>query len=110
MWQGTAARSPAAWTAAAGEREISLPLKKPSQFKLIGSSPARLDIPAKVAGAATFGIDVRLPGLFYAAVRNTPTFGGSASGFPTAEEWAKRAVPFLLQLGPGDNGKPLTAP
>jgi isoquinoline 1-oxidoreductase beta subunit len=57
------------------------PLKKPSEFKLIGTSPPRLDVPAKVAGTATFGIDVRLPGLLYAAVRNAPTFGGSASGF-----------------------------
>jgi NAD(P)-dependent dehydrogenase (short-subunit alcohol dehydrogenase family) len=37
-------------------------------------------------------------------------FGGSASGYPSPEEWAKSAVPFLLKLGPGDNGKPLTAP
>jgi NAD(P)-dependent dehydrogenase (short-subunit alcohol dehydrogenase family) len=37
-------------------------------------------------------------------------FGGSASGYPTAEEWAKIAVPFLLKLGPSDNGKPLTVP
>src|SRR5438093_3939066 len=35
-------------------------------------------------------------------------FGASASSFPTAEEWAKRAVPFLLKLGPRDNGRPLT--
>jgi NAD(P)-dependent dehydrogenase (short-subunit alcohol dehydrogenase family) len=37
-------------------------------------------------------------------------FGGSASGYPTAEEWAKIAVPFLLKLGPSDNGRPLTVP
>ena len=37
-------------------------------------------------------------------------FGGSASGYPTPESWAKTAVPFLLRLGPGDNGKQLTAP
>ena len=37
-------------------------------------------------------------------------FGGSASGYPTAEEWAKIAVPFLLKLGASDNGRPLTVP
>jgi len=37
-------------------------------------------------------------------------FGGSASGYPSPAEWATSAVPFLLRLGPGDNGKQLTAP
>ncbi len=37
-------------------------------------------------------------------------FGGSALGYPTAEEWAKIAVPFLLKLGASDNGRPLTVP
>jgi NAD(P)-dependent dehydrogenase (short-subunit alcohol dehydrogenase family) len=37
-------------------------------------------------------------------------FGAGASSYPTPEMWAKRAVPFLLNLGPGDNGEPLTAP
>ena len=37
-------------------------------------------------------------------------FGGSASGYPSPAEWARSAVPFLLKLGPGDNGKQLTAP
>jgi isoquinoline 1-oxidoreductase beta subunit len=57
------------------------PLKQPSEFKLIGKSLPRLDVPAKVLATATFGIDVRPPGLLYAAVLNAPTFGGSASGF-----------------------------
>jgi NAD(P)-dependent dehydrogenase (short-subunit alcohol dehydrogenase family) len=35
-------------------------------------------------------------------------FGGSASSYPSAAEWAKRAVPFLLQLGAKDNGKQLS--
>jgi NAD(P)-dependent dehydrogenase (short-subunit alcohol dehydrogenase family) len=38
------------------------------------------------------------------------TFGGGASHYPNADQWAKGAVPFLLALGPNDNGKPLTAP
>jgi NAD(P)-dependent dehydrogenase (short-subunit alcohol dehydrogenase family) len=37
-------------------------------------------------------------------------FGGLACGYPSPAEWAKAAVPFLLNLGPGDNGKQLTAP
>jgi len=37
-------------------------------------------------------------------------FGGSASSYPSPAEWAKAAVPFLLTLGPDDNGKQLTAP
>jgi NAD(P)-dependent dehydrogenase (short-subunit alcohol dehydrogenase family) len=37
-------------------------------------------------------------------------FGGSASSYPTPQEWAKIAVPFLLKLGAADNGRPLTVP
>ncbi|HAV60985.1 MAG TPA: oxidoreductase [Verrucomicrobiales bacterium] len=35
-------------------------------------------------------------------------WGEGASSFPNAAEWAERAVPFLLKLGPKDNGRPLT--
>jgi NAD(P)-dependent dehydrogenase (short-subunit alcohol dehydrogenase family) len=37
-------------------------------------------------------------------------FGPDAAEYPSAEEWAERAAPFLLGLGPDDNGKPLTVP
>jgi NAD(P)-dependent dehydrogenase (short-subunit alcohol dehydrogenase family) len=37
-------------------------------------------------------------------------FGPDAAAYPSAEEWAQRAAPFLLGLGPADNGKPLTVP
>ena len=35
-------------------------------------------------------------------------FGEGAGGFPDAEDWAKRAVPFLIKLGAKDNGKALS--
>lgn len=35
-------------------------------------------------------------------------FGGDASMYPSPEQWAKTAVPYLLGLGPADNGKSLT--
>ena len=37
-------------------------------------------------------------------------FGSSASSYPSPSEWAGAAVPFLLKLGPADNGKQLTVP
>jgi NAD(P)-dependent dehydrogenase (short-subunit alcohol dehydrogenase family) len=36
------------------------------------------------------------------------TFGGQSRSYPSPQEWSERAVPFLLALGPKDNGKPLT--
>ena len=38
------------------------------------------------------------------------SFGEDAGRYPSPEEWSKTAAPFLLILGPKDNGKPLTAP
>ena len=35
-------------------------------------------------------------------------FGGSSSAYPAPQQWAKRALPFLLKLGPRDNGRPLS--
>lgn len=37
-------------------------------------------------------------------------FGAAAGQYPSAAEWAKRAAPFILKLGRGDNGKSLSAP
>lgn len=36
------------------------------------------------------------------------SFGGSASSYPAPAEWAKTAVPFLLKIGPADNGRQMT--
>lgn len=52
-------------------------LKDRKNWKLIGQSAPRQDVPAKVNGSATFGLDVRLPGMVFAAVRLCPMLGGS---------------------------------
>ena len=75
------------------------PLKKPSEFKLIGKPLSRLDIPAKVLGVATFGIDVRRPNLLYAAVLNAPTFGGSATGFKVKGSLPKGVETVIIVPG-----------
>jgi isoquinoline 1-oxidoreductase beta subunit len=59
---------------------LSLPdkpsLKSPGEFRIMGTSPPRFDVPAKVDGSANFGIDASLPGMKYAAVKAAPVFGG----------------------------------
>ncbi len=44
---------------------------------LIGKSVPRVDIPGKLNGSAVYGIDVRVPGMLYAAVKQCPVFGGT---------------------------------
>ena len=62
---------------------ISLPskpvLKSSDEFNIMGTSPQRNDIPAKVDGTAMFGIDATLPGMKYAAIQAAPVFGGAVS-------------------------------
>jgi isoquinoline 1-oxidoreductase beta subunit len=59
---------------------LSLPdkpaLKATDEFRIMGTSPPRFDVPAKVDGSAVFGIDASLPGMKYAAVKAAPVFGG----------------------------------
>jgi len=77
------------------------PLKDPQAFRLIGTSPARLDGPAKVDGSAVFGLDVRVPGMLYGAVARCPVFGGKAAGF---DEAAARALPGVRHVVPVATG------
>jgi NAD(P)-dependent dehydrogenase (short-subunit alcohol dehydrogenase family) len=37
-------------------------------------------------------------------------FGSSASAYPSPNQWAKVAVPFILGIKASDNGKPMTVP
>ena len=49
------------------------------------------------------------PGIIRTEMLET-CFGDQAADYPSPEAWAKKAAPFLLELGPEDNGDPLTAP
>jgi isoquinoline 1-oxidoreductase subunit beta len=73
-------------------------LKSPPDFKLIGTSPPRHDIPAKVTGAAKYGIDVRLPAMRYAAVQAAPTHGGKLLAVDPAPALAMADVEQVIKL------------
>jgi isoquinoline 1-oxidoreductase beta subunit len=71
------------------------PLKRPADFKLIGTSAERLDAPAKVNGTAIFGIDVQLPGMKIAAIAQSPVFGGQVE---SVDDAAARTVQGVRQI------------
>lgn len=56
-------------------------LKDPADFKMLGKSVQRADVPLKVSGRAVFGIDVEVPGMVYASVERCPVFGAALKGF-----------------------------
>ena len=73
-----------------------VPLKDPKEFRIIGQRLDRLDNDAKVRGTATFGIDVRVPGMVYASVERSPVFGGQVGS--VGGEAAALAVPGVLKV------------
>lgn len=74
------------------------PLKDPARFKLLGHTQARLDIPAKTDGSAQFAIDVRLPGQLYAAIAQSPVFGGSVQRVDATKAQQRPGVRAVLDL------------
>jgi isoquinoline 1-oxidoreductase beta subunit len=70
-------------------------LKSPAEFKLVGTPHRRLDITGKVDGSAKFGIDARLPGMKFAVVAISPTFGGK---LVSVDEAKAKAVPGVRQV------------
>jgi len=76
-------------------------LKDPSQFKVIGHATKRLDTPGKTDGSATFGIDVRLPGMLYAVVARCPVFGGKVTSFDASKAKATPGVKDVVQISSG---------
>jgi isoquinoline 1-oxidoreductase subunit beta len=75
----------------------SIGLKPPSEFRFIGKSMPRVDVPSKVDGTAAFGIDVRVPGMLFAVIARCPYFGGKLRSFDAT---AAKAVPGVRSVFP----------
>ncbi|KVZ16047.1 xanthine dehydrogenase family protein molybdopterin-binding subunit [Burkholderia stagnalis] len=75
-------------------------LKKPADFKLVGKPVKRLDSPEKVDGTAQFGLDVRLPGMLYAVIVNSPVFGGTVASI---DDTAAKRIGGVRQVVRADN-------
>jgi len=87
--------------AAAQPVPTKVPLKTPDKFTFIGKPRQRPDIPLKVNGSAQFGIDVRLPGMVYAAIARSPVFGGRVKSFDARKAKAVAGVTNVVKISNG---------
>jgi isoquinoline 1-oxidoreductase beta subunit len=69
------------------------------QFKLIGKTVPRLDIPSKVNGGAKYGLDVRMDGMYYAVIKHSPSFGGTLAFTPAKPSGMLAVVPTRVIAG-----------
>jgi isoquinoline 1-oxidoreductase subunit beta len=78
-----------------------LKLKPKSSFQIIGKPRARLDTPGKIDGSAEFGLDVKLPGMLYAALAQSPVLGGKVTALDSA---AAEKMPGVRKVLLGSSG------
>jgi len=69
--------------------------KPPEQHKLIGTSRARLDIPAKVTGGAAYVQDLRLPEMLHGRIMRPPSYNADLVAF---DEARVRALPGVVAV------------
>ena len=73
----------------------ALPLKHPSEYRLLGRSVPALDIPAKTNGTARYGIDAARESMAYGRPVTPPTRHGAS--VRSIDESAAREVPGYLR-------------
>ncbi|MGN5477962.1 hypothetical protein ACTMU2_16380 [Cupriavidus basilensis] len=83
-----------------------LRLKSPAEFRYIGKEQVRpVDLEAIGKGRATYGMDMRLPGMVYAVVARPPVVGGTLRRVDSAEALAVPGVLKVVEI-PAFKGAP----
>jgi isoquinoline 1-oxidoreductase beta subunit len=84
--------------AAALEPPTSVRLKEPRDWTLIGTRRKRLEVADKVTGKPIYAIDVRLPGMLYAALAQCPVFGGKLAAADEAKIAGRKGVRQVVKF------------
>ncbi len=79
------------------DRSIDAAPKDRADYRLVGRSVPRLDVPAKINGSAKFGSDISLPGMLYGAIVCSPVAGGRVASFDAS---AARQMPGVEAVVP----------
>jgi isoquinoline 1-oxidoreductase beta subunit len=76
-------------------------LKKTADFRLIGKDVMRIELPNKVNGTATYGIDIQVPGMLYGTVLRAPVEGSVPDKIDDAKAKAVPGVTAVIRLPHG---------
>lgn len=74
-------------------------LKDPKDWKIAGKRLARLDTVDKTTGKQIYGMDLTMPGMLNAAIKDCPVFGGKVKSFNADAIKGKPGVKKVLQVG-----------
>jgi isoquinoline 1-oxidoreductase beta subunit len=74
-------------------------LKDPKTWKVAGKPVKRLDTAPKLTGAQRYGIDLKLPGMLSAAIKDCPIVGGKLKSYDVAAIQGKPGVKKVLRVG-----------
>lgn len=74
-------------------------LKDPKDWTIAGKGLLRLDTADKTTGTMVYGIDIKLPGMLNAAIKDCPVFGGKVKSFDEAKVAGMKGVRKVVKVG-----------
>jgi isoquinoline 1-oxidoreductase beta subunit len=80
------------------EPPADVKLKDPKDWKIAGKGVKRLDTVDKTTGKMTYGIDIKLPGMLNAAIKDCPVFGGKLKSFDEAKVMGMKGVKKVVRV------------
>ena len=76
----------------------TLVLRDPRQWKIAGKPLKRVDTALKVMGKQNYAIDIRLPGMVYAAIQASPVFGGKLVSFDASKLKGRKGIQGVYKV------------
>jgi isoquinoline 1-oxidoreductase beta subunit len=81
------------------EAPKNVPLKDPKDWKLVGKGVKRLDTADKLTGKQIYGIDIKMPGMLVATIKDSPVRTGKIKSFDAAKVAGMPGVKKVVQVG-----------
>ena len=78
--------------------DADVKLKDPKDWKIAGKPLLRLDTADKTTGKMVYGIDVKLPGMLNAAIKDCPVFGGTLKSYDEAKVMGMKGVKKVVRV------------